>query len=642
MYEKDEIKLEAISGIDEEIIDKTTALRWQWITNMKKEIKKSRLWIRIASLAACFCLILGGSFGLWHLLGKKVPIYTGMSVQNQAPSASISHSAMQDTASTLAASPVNVPLQYSAPMTYAKKTQSLRIPFFHAAKEDTFELESNLEDLLASSVESAKSEYFAHKNEDVYFVIHVDNPYNFEILSFTLNGIKYSNYMFEQGSDMETLILKYNVGDVEGVQEYTIDAIKYVDGERIKDVRMKGERTVRVHIIPENLISEERIGFDRLSFVVNFDDSKGANEESESRLYAILYDGDTVVEQKAIQSGESVSFEGLLHVKSYQYAVVAVYDIPKTEDEQAYVLVKKDFQTQGAVVMELGKLEGVSVSLSTTWSEDYTGPKELISFGLYEGDTLIRTLSEKDTSIDRLPFDKNLHVKAIYNAGGNPITVSYPIESPQSTEGLMVVDNVVVGYGLCNTTVLYINRSIADRAFLENKNITAVYLGENCATVGSDAFWGCPYLRELYLAEGVRNVKDGAFGALPIEEVTIPSTLGSNNGRAAIGYYAFGGGALKRVVISEGVTDFSYTEAVFIANGSLTEVVLPSNMKGIGTAMFAFCAIQKIYLPASITTIEDSAFDSTVWFYCEAPSKPEGWKDNWNQGGTRVVWNYKG
>ena len=49
--------------------------------------------------------------------------------------------------------------------------------------------------------------------------------------------------MFEAGSDLETLILKYNVGEKEGIRQYTIDAIKYVDGEYIKDVRMEGERT---------------------------------------------------------------------------------------------------------------------------------------------------------------------------------------------------------------------------------------------------------------------------------------------------------------------------------------------------------------------------------------------------------------
>ena len=35
---------------------------------------------------------------------------------------------------------------------------------------------------------------------------------------------------------METIVLKYNVGESHGLVEYTIDAIKYIDGSNIKDV----------------------------------------------------------------------------------------------------------------------------------------------------------------------------------------------------------------------------------------------------------------------------------------------------------------------------------------------------------------------------------------------------------------------
>ena len=77
-------------------------------------------------------------------------------------------------------------------------------------------------------------EYFADLGEEIYIHIHFDNPDNFEIVSFTINGKKYSNYMFEEGSNMETIIIKINVGRESGVQEYTLDAIKYIDGTKIK------------------------------------------------------------------------------------------------------------------------------------------------------------------------------------------------------------------------------------------------------------------------------------------------------------------------------------------------------------------------------------------------------------------------
>ena len=95
-------------------------------------------------------------------------------------------------------------------------------------------------------LEISVGDYFTMRNEDVYIHVHLSNPEQFEILSFTLNGTKYTSYMFEKGSTLETLILKVNVGDLVGLKSYTIDAIKYVDGEAIKGARMDGDRTVEI------------------------------------------------------------------------------------------------------------------------------------------------------------------------------------------------------------------------------------------------------------------------------------------------------------------------------------------------------------------------------------------------------------
>jgi hypothetical protein len=106
--------------------------------------------------------------------------------------------------------------------------------------------------------------YYAKAGQEIYITVHISNPDSFEILSFTLNGKKYSSYMFEEGSDMENLILKVTVpSDAEGVIDYTIDAIKYVDGTDIKDVDMRGERTVKVGVYtskqPKATVSEELV-----------------------------------------------------------------------------------------------------------------------------------------------------------------------------------------------------------------------------------------------------------------------------------------------------------------------------------------------------------------------------------------------
>ena len=47
--------------------------------------------------------------------------------------------------------------------------------------------------------------------------------------------------MFEEGSDMETLVLKYNVGSESGIQEYAIDAIEILRQKGVIKPETKGD-----------------------------------------------------------------------------------------------------------------------------------------------------------------------------------------------------------------------------------------------------------------------------------------------------------------------------------------------------------------------------------------------------------------
>ena len=128
-------------------------------------------------------------------------------------------------------------------------------------------------------------------------------------LKFTLNGKKYSSYMFEEGSDMETLVLKYNVGSESGIQEYTIDAIKYIDGTDIKDVIMDGDKTVLAGVRIENqvnaTISNATIQTNALSFNVKINDNDNLISYSQGCLKAVVYDGESVVAIKDLTVGDN-------------------------------------------------------------------------------------------------------------------------------------------------------------------------------------------------------------------------------------------------------------------------------------------------------------------------------------------------
>lgn len=135
------------------------------------------------------------------------------------------------------------------------------------------EIKNNLDVITSTEVE-----YYANQNEELLLTIKLLNPDNFVILSFTLNGTFYQSYQFQDGSDSENLILKVNSGAVSGIKEYTIDAIKYIDGTEINDVVFAGERTVKLGVTykqaPMSNLTDKKITPTSISFNVNISQYK--------------------------------------------------------------------------------------------------------------------------------------------------------------------------------------------------------------------------------------------------------------------------------------------------------------------------------------------------------------------------------
>ena len=112
--------------------------------------------------------------------------------------------------------------------------------------------------------------YVLHKDEEFLFEIYFDNPYRYEIQSFTINDVKYANYMFEAGSTLDTLYLKSTAPDRYGNYSYTIDAIKYIDDETIKNVRIKGNQTIDVQVVAYQVALDSN-GGDITNAIINVD-----------------------------------------------------------------------------------------------------------------------------------------------------------------------------------------------------------------------------------------------------------------------------------------------------------------------------------------------------------------------------------
>ena len=294
--------------------------------------------------------------------------------------------------------------------------------------------------------------YYAAPNQDIYIFIHIDNPDSFEIMSFTLNGKKYSSYMFEDGSDMETIILKYNVGDASGIVEYTIDAIKYIDGTEIKDVLIDGDQTVRVGVKTENqvyaTVSELNVGTNSISFNANIKDKDNLVEYFKGSLYAVLYDGDEIVAKQELSVGDnSVLFDNLDTNSLYQYAIVGYYDDLSGSGFGMRVLHKNALYTESVVLFDNIVIRQDSISFTLLWHKDHQG-KSLTSLTLWKDGNVVSQLNVNATSVDSLLSANSYSLVAEYQNGDETEIIYLDFATfEKGVPGInLIVDSVAQAY----------------------------------------------------------------------------------------------------------------------------------------------------------------------------------------------------
>ena len=411
MSKKERLKLDIISNIDEKIIQDVSQKRIKLSKYLQKPPVWKRGWVAAAAIAALLALTVGL---LWFFLlpTKQIPVYTGMTVSGEVPTSA--QARYPDQAQYLS---VGTGDFWKDPAEKDKEKE----------KEKKEKLKKALQDKL--DAQSAESLYYAKPGEEVYVTIHIDNPDDFEILSFTLNGQKYSSYMFEDGSDMENIIIKVNVGDASGIAEYTIDAIKYVDGTKIKDVRMDGDRTVRVGIYTENQptvkIESETLSYDRVSFDVTVSDPGSLIAMSHGKLFAVLYEGENVMEHFEIEVGEkaTVSFANLIPDTAYQYALVAYYDAFDGNGMDLYILEQREVTTLPALSFASLQITQEEIAFALDWNAQMQD-KTLLSLKLYQNGSLVKELATDATKAEGLLSNTAYTLVAEYSRAGLTETVT--------------------------------------------------------------------------------------------------------------------------------------------------------------------------------------------------------------------------
>lgn len=371
--------------------------------------QKQRIFSILAILT--MAVILTCIFAACDKVGEKqVPVYKGMTISRNFAMASAT-TASDDVGNT------------------DSQGEQGRVEGDYDKRDDDFDQNKPFEDPNAPSIENkanstldvvgaAESIYYADKNQDIFITIRLSNPDSYEILSFTLNGKKYSNYMFENGSDMENLVLKVNVRDVGGIVEYTIDAIKYVDGTDIKDVRMDGDRTVKAGVRASDQtyvnVTNEQKSMTSISFDAQVVDFYSLIEKSGGYAKAVLYDGVNML-TKDIKVGEktNIVFDNLTPNTVYQYGVVALYDNLSGNGAKLNTLYKKAVYTDTIVLFKDVQVGKESIEWGFVWNESFAN-KQMSAISLWQNGAKVQDVDVTATRLDGLKSNNKYTLMATY------------------------------------------------------------------------------------------------------------------------------------------------------------------------------------------------------------------------------------
>lgn len=275
---------------------------------------------------------------------------------------------------------------------------------FNINRKNKGNFKDSIDDILGV-ITTEKVEYFAQKDEKFNIIVHLYNPSRYEILSFTLNDYKYQSYEFKEGSNSEELIIEVDAGTISGLKEYTIDAIKYIDGTEIKDVKMDGEKTIKAGIKYENVpVATEynkEINTTTFKLVVDVKDNNNLINTGNG-IYFFLFDGINIVSQKALSLGvNSIELNNLQMGTEYSYMIVGVYDDYSGRGKRANELVGDTFATLHGYQIETSEITNNSIKVKVNNIDDNAKFK---SISLYHNDKLV---SEKGYS-EEVIFDKLL------------------------------------------------------------------------------------------------------------------------------------------------------------------------------------------------------------------------------------------
>lgn len=161
---------------------------------------------------------------------------------------------------------------------------------------------------------------------------------------------------------------------------------------------------------------------------------------------------------------------------------------------------------------------------------------------------------------------------------------------------------------------------IEERAFFHCFELKSFAIPEGCLYIGNRAFDTCYKMTDVSIPASVIKIENAAFATCDKVKITVAE---GNT------HYKVEGGCLIEIESNEITFGNQYS-------------TIPSTASSIGGDAFTGTYAAPIKIPLSVITIDSLAFRDceNLVLHVEAPSKPEGWADDWNDGSVTVVWGY--
>ena len=392
--------------------------------------------------------------------------------------------------------------------------------------------------------------YCTNKNSQVTIVIKFKNTDNCEIMSLTLNGTKYQVGMSCWNMiDMETLYLTINVGNVEGIQDYTIDAIKYIDNERIKDVKMEGDRHVYVGVYIEeqpniNVISTN-IGINTINLSFEIKDNKNLVKNSNGKILCALYDGQSILYYEDVTNKNKICFSNLKSGITYQYVFAGYYDNFDGNGFTSRDLLNNYILTEDAVLFDKINVGFREIEFDYKWNENLKN-KSIDSLTLYDANDN-RIAVYNDLKINNLSPNTEYTISANYSVDGYSDSIfltfktndSKTIEYTDCTYELSYDGTAkIVKYNKNDKSLVSLPRVVKDEgfdyvvtkidkeAFARHNELELIEFPEKLELIDEYAFYECRGLKYIILPSKIKSIGSYAFyNSSYIDFIYLPKSI---------------------------------------------------------------------------------------------------------------------